>query len=339
MNASSPHLDLADLLAEVNGDAVPRAVRVHLAACPDCRAETGRWASVAAGVRQLAGASALPPLLPMGFPAQTRDAQRSPGGRARLSSLVAAGGSARRALPIAAAVTVLAVGGVSYGLARGHGRLARGGPVAAAGLIAVNGCPRLAAGLGMVEQASAASLVIRTSGGQLVTVTASASAKVSREAAGSVSDITDGARIFVRGVYAGGSAVAHSITVGVPRRLPAPAIGWQSPSPTRPFIAAGTVRDVSGSTFVLVVPGGRHVAVTARGSAAVFSLAPATLSQIGTGDYVVAVGKAAPGGGLVAAAVEAGNSLPHNRGTGISELPQAGCRPSAITTAASITVG
>ena len=340
MNASSPHLDLSDLLAAVNGDTVAEAVRGHLAACPDCRAETDRWASVAAGLRHLAGAGVLPPLLPAGYQAQAPDAQ-APGGRARPTSLTAAGSTARRMLASAAAITVLAAaGGVMYGLAGRPGGAATGGPAAAAGLSAVNGCPGLAAGLGTVQRAGASSLVIRTAGGQQVRVTVPASGTVSREAPGSVSDITDGARVFVRGIYAGGRAEARSVTVRVPRRLPAPAISWlPGPSPNRPFIAAGTVRDVSGSNFVLVMPGGHHVAVSAPASAAVFSLVSATLSQIRTGDYVVAVGTAGRGESLVAAAVEAGSSLPHNRGGGISRLPRAGCRPSAIATAASVTAG
>jgi hypothetical protein len=57
MNAESPHLGLEELIAEANGEVVVDRVRAHLTACPDCRAEAGRWGAIARGVRHLVAAT------------------------------------------------------------------------------------------------------------------------------------------------------------------------------------------------------------------------------------------------------------------------------------------
>src|ERR1700722_3825161 len=53
----SPHLDLGDLIAEVNGQAIDDRAREHLTRCEHCRAEVSRWDLVAGGVRALAAAA------------------------------------------------------------------------------------------------------------------------------------------------------------------------------------------------------------------------------------------------------------------------------------------
>jgi hypothetical protein len=340
MSAPSPHLELEELLADGCGEAISHRAWMHLAACQECQAEAVRWESVVAGVRHLAAAIPVPPLLAGSAPARTRAARASSLPHPRRRRSARTGRRPRRTLAAAAAAAaaaVLAAGGTSYGLRAGSGD-ASGGPAAAAGLIAVSGCSGIAAGLGTVERVNGASLVLRTPGGQRLTVTTSEASVVSREVTGSVSDIRGGQRVFLRGIYARGRITAFSISIGVARDLPAHRIGRLTRARARPWIGAGTVRDAVGGSFILVTPGGARVPVTASDSAAVFTLAGAGLSQARAGEYVVAVGKAGPGGTLQAATVEEGASLPHDRSNGISRFPGIGCRPSTIAAAALISV-
>ena len=60
MSVQSQHLDLADMLAEINGASIDEQVRAHLAACADCQAEVSSWRAVAGGVRHLAGGIRVP---------------------------------------------------------------------------------------------------------------------------------------------------------------------------------------------------------------------------------------------------------------------------------------
>jgi hypothetical protein len=339
MNAGSPHLDLDELLAEVNGEMVSDRTWVHLSACRACQAEVKHWQSVAAGVRHLVAVAPVPPRLPSetlaGMDAYADAARYSTLRHARLWALAGAGGQPRRVLVAVAAAVALAAGAVSYGLTGGSGS-GHSGPATAAGLIAVNGCSGLVAGLGTVVQLNGASLIVRTPGDQPVTVTTSASTDVSREVTGSVGDITDGARVFLRGIYARGRVTARSVSIGVAPKLPAPGLGRLRHARARPWIGVGTVRDAGEGSFILVVPGGTRVPVAAPSSTIVFSLVRADLNQFRTGDYVVAVGKAGPGGTLLATTVEEGTSLPHSRSNGISGLPRLGCATSAVATAALI---
>jgi len=60
MSVQSPHLDMADMFAEINGDAVNDRARAHLADCADCQADVRSWAKVASGVQHLAGGLRVP---------------------------------------------------------------------------------------------------------------------------------------------------------------------------------------------------------------------------------------------------------------------------------------
>ena len=336
MSAGSPHLELEELLAEVNGEAAGDRVRVHLAICRACRAEAECWRAVAGGVRHLAAATPVPLWLPGEVLASTRQPGPSSLRHARLLR-PRAGADRRpgRAVVATAAALVLVAGAVSYGLTRESGGDRNLGPVSAAGLTGVNGCSGLVAALGRVKETNGASLVIRTPGGQPVRVTTSATTAVSRAVTGSVSAITDGGLVFVRGIYSRGMIAARSISVGVTPTLPVLRFGRRRHA-RAPWIGAGTVQDASAGSFILIVPGGARVPVTVSGSATVFTLARADLSQLRAGDYVVAVGKAGPGGSLAATTVEEGKPLPHNRGNGISSLPRIGCQSSTVATAALI---
>jgi hypothetical protein len=66
------------------------------------------------------------------------------------------------------------------------------------------------------------SLVVKNPGGREVTVTTSAATKISREATGSLSAITDGAAAIVRGTGSNGTIAARNVTLGVTLNVPKP---------------------------------------------------------------------------------------------------------------------
>ncbi|MGH3404055.1 MAG: hypothetical protein ACRDRJ_16360 [Streptosporangiaceae bacterium] len=331
MSDGTSHLTLEELLAEVNGNVIGDRVRAHLGDCGECRAEVRRWESVAAGVRDLADAAAVPAWQAAGGVASARG-PRPPSRQVPPQPGTTMTKKPRRMAAAAVAATVLAAGAVSYGLTTGSRGDGSSGS-AAAGLMSVSGCSGLAAGLGTVEQAGGAVLVLRTPGGRSVRVTISASTAVSREVPGTVRDIADSERVFVRGIYSRGLITAHSISIGVAQKLPTP-FRRLRPARERPWIAFGTVKDARGGSFVMLLASGARMPVVAPDSAAVFVLSGARLSRLRAGAYVVAVGKPGRGGTLAATTVEEGASLPHDRGNGIIRLPHVGCTPSTVATAA-----
>ena len=121
-------------------------------------------------------------------------------------------GRRRRQVVIAAAAVILVAAGTLYGLTAGLG--SAGHPAGAANeLTAVNGCPGLAAAAGTLERVTGTGLVLRAPGGAPVTVITSASTKLSRQVAGTVSDITDGAYVVVFGTGSGGAIAARRIII------------------------------------------------------------------------------------------------------------------------------
>ncbi len=344
MNVETPHLSLEELLAEINGDSADERAWAHLTTCGPCRTEAERWGAVAAGVRQLVAATPSPSPLPDEILAGTHPGRPSLLRREGLRAL--AGTRPRRVLVAAAAAVVVAAGGAAYGLTAGLTATNGSAAPAGAGLTAVNGCSALVATSGILEQLNGTSLVIKTSGGKPVTVTTSASTKLSREVTGSPSAITDGAQVIVHGTGANGSIVAKDVSIGVTLSLPKPPklpkLPWprgpepkvQKPHPRTPGIATGTVTDASAGHFTLVRSNGTRIAVTTS-SATVFTMATASLSQFQPGEYAVAVGAAGPNGTLAATTVEQGSFLPQiPRSNGIASLPPMGCSSSAVATAA-----
>jgi Domain of unknown function (DUF5666) len=349
MSAGSPHLDLGELLAEVNGEAVSDRVPEHLAACPGCRAEAERWGAVAGGVRHLVAAISPPPWLPGGASDGVVKASSS----SRLRAAARAGGKGRL-LVAAAAALVLAAGGLSYGLVRGLGGNGNSSVVAAAGVTAVSGCPGLAATAGMLERVTGTSLVLKAPGGAPETVTTSASTKLSREVAGTVSDITDGANVVVFGPGAHGGIAARRIVISALPELssgpPPPRLRHghghppghaQKPNSSPPGgRAGGTVADASSGSFTVIMPGGYHLRVTTSSATTVYAQATATLGQLQEGGFVVAAGSVKADGALAAATVEQGAHMPHiQHGNGVVLRPWLGCSPSAVATASLLAAG
>ena len=171
----------------------------------------------------------------------------------------------RLAVIAAAAAVVLAAGGTWYGLSAGPG--AAGRPAGAVSEIAaVGGCRGLAATSGTLEQVTGTSLVVKTPGGEPVTVTVPASANVSRQVAGTAGNITDGAHVIVFGTGSrGGIAALHIMTGTLPGLSsgPAPPRGRQGHAPAHPRprrsaaaggVAAGRVTGARGAPAPRTAP-------------------------------------------------------------------------------------
>jgi len=330
------HLDLGDLIAEVNGQAIDDRAREHLARCEHCRAEANRWDLVAGGVRGLAAATpeTAQPARPGGL-RHTRPRGLA-GPRLAGSRLVGSRRPAVLAAGVAAALVLLAA--VGYGASRFvHIRFGAPGNGAETLLTAVNGCAGLEQAAGRLEQVNGTSLVVKTASGQPVTLTTTASTFVSMSGA-LRSDITDGASVMVRGPRSGGAIEAVIVTVGPPFS----AVSSPGYAPAR-----GTVADASPAGFTLVTSAGTRVPVTTSGDTLVV-VPHASLGQLRHGATVFAIGHAGPDGTLSARAVAAVTQLPPGVPPGVPAPAGAhlhisvhmhvngrahGCSPSAIATA------
>ena len=248
-----------------------------------------------------------------------------------------------------ASAAILVAGGTWYGLTVRPGGAGHPGG-AANELAAVNGCPGLAAASGMLWQVNGSSLVLKTPGGEPVTVITAASSTFSRQVTGTVHDITTGTRVIVAGTGSRGGIAARNVVIGVQPRLHGlppthrrrghPSSHGPRRSPARGGRADGTVTAVSTGSFTVLTSGGFHIRVTTSASTTVYTQATSTLSQFQTGEFTIAVGRAKPDGTLAAATVEQGNLMPRfEHGGGIVSEPWLGCSPSAIATAAFLTAG
>jgi hypothetical protein len=260
MNAeTAAHLEIEELIARANGLGVDDRATEHLASCEQCRLEVSRWTLVADGVRGLAGEA--PEAAPPGRPS----------------------GIGRRAWLAAAAAAVVLLGGVGYAVSRLTGH-----PPEAV-LTSVSGCSGVKLASGTLERVSGSTLVIKTAGGQSVTVSTTGSTRET-VAGPLLSDITDGVPVIVLGPRSGGTVKAVSATVGLPpagtgkgglKQTPPP--GWVS--------VRGTVADAGPAGFSVVTPDGSRVRVVT--SSSTFVVVPrASLSQLQAGVTTVAVGYA-----------------------------------------------
>jgi len=240
----------------------------------------------------------------------------------------------RSMLAASAAAAVILLGGAGYGLTAAFAGHAAG-PASSAkttALTTVNGCARLAQVTGTLEQVNGAALVIQTPGGQSVTVTTTASTRVSLSAA-SLSDITDGAPVRVDGVMSDGTMAAGKVAVGEPT---APGSGKPQPPGgsgqhtvhTVPggTIIQGTVADLTSTGFTVDTSAGTRVPVTTS-SSTLFVVDSASPSELQTGANTTAVGSSRPGGTLSALAIAQFPSGTQFR------LTVHGCSPSSVDNA------
>jgi hypothetical protein len=319
----SPHLDLADLIAEVNGQAIDDRAREHLARCEHCRAEASRWHLVAGGIHGLAAATP-----EVAQPARPRRGRPRVLAGSRRRTLLAAG--------VAAALVLLAAIGLGASNNFVHITFGTGGNGAGTVLTAVTGCTGVEQAVGTIEQVNGSSLVIKTASGQPVTVTTTASTFVSMSGA-LRSEITDGASVMVRGPSSGGTIEAAVVTVGPP---------FSAVNPPGYVPVKGTVSDASSTGFTLVTSSGTRVPVTTSGGTLVI-VPHASLSQLQHGAIIHALGLAGPDGTLSAQAVTAISQFPLGAPPGV-HLPGAhlhisvhmhvaghvhGCSPRALAAA------
>jgi hypothetical protein len=302
MNANSTHLDLEDLIAEVNGQAIGDEAREHLAGCAQCQLEAKRWDLVAGGVRGLADeASGLPE------PARSpRTGRRVLAGPWRPALMVV--GSAA-----AAVVLVLAIG-TAAGLVHVHlGSGSSATPPGASGttLTAVSGCAQLAQASGTLERVTGAGAVIRTASGQLVTVTTTPATRLSASglsASGALRGaIADGAAVSVAGTSSHGTIAADLVLVGTSTQLTVP--GYAT--------VRGTVADAGAAGFTVATSAGARVPVTTPGTTAV-TVFKASLSQLQDGGVTTALGHAGPHGTLSALALVQPPGWPAGARTSVS---------------------
>ena len=292
----SPHLDLADLIAEVNGQPVDDQAREHLAHCEHCRTEASRWDLVAGGVRGLAADT--PETAQPARPRHTRPR-------------VLAGPRRRTVLLASAAAALVLVGAAGYGAATALTRHASGTV-----LTAVGGCATLREAEGTLGRVNGTSLVLKTASGEPVTVTTTASTAVSMSGP-LLSVIKDGESVVVRGHRSGGTIAAAIVTVGQPFRAVNP-LGFV---PVR-----GTVSGAGTAGFTLVTSSGSRVAVTTSGDTLVI-VPHASLGQLQDGTTLFALGQAGPHGTLTARAVAAVSQLPAGAQLHVTAR---GCSPAAI---------
>jgi hypothetical protein len=304
----SPHLDLEDLIAQVNGRPVADQARDHLARCEHCRTEAGRWNLVAGGVRALAATA--PEMVP---PAQPSPARPHGPGRPRR----------RAALLASAAAALVVLGGIGYGATAILTRHTNDTV-----LTAVTGCSGYKLAAGTLQQVNGTSFVIKTADGQRVTVTTTGSTVVS-VAGPLLSDITNGKRVIVLGHSSGGSVAAASVTVtsSLRRLTVSPPPGW--------VVVRGTARDTTASGFTVVASGGTIVPVTTTASTFVVDR-NAGVTQLRTGVSVVAVGHAASDRTLSAAGVLQQRIVPQPSGGQFQvhlNMQARGCSPAALAVA------
>jgi hypothetical protein len=279
----SPHLDLADLIAEVTGQPVGDRAREHLASCAHCQREATRWNLVADGVRGLAAAAP-----ETAQPARPRSTRRHVLPRPVRHGLLAVGS-------VAAALVLLVAIGSTVGVVHVH----FGGGGTQTTLTAVTGCSQLQQADGTLEQVNGSSLVIKTASGQRVTVTTTATTFVSMSGA-LLGDITDGASVMVRGSRSDGTITAAIVTVGQP---------FSAVNPPGFVPVQGTVADAGTGGFTLVTSSGTRVPVTTSGGTLVV-IPHASPGRLQAGATIFALGHAGPDGTLAGRAVAAITQLP-----------------------------
>jgi hypothetical protein len=295
----SSHLDLGDLIAEAAGQPIGDRARVHLACCEHCQLEASRWNLVAGGIRGLAAAAP-----EVAEPARPR----------RTGRLVPAG-TWRRALLVvgsaAAALVLLAGIGVVAGVVHVH----LSGNSSGTTLTAVTGCTQLEQAGGTLERVNGSSLVIKTASGQPVTVTTTATTKVTASGA-LVGDITDGAAVLVAGTGSDGTITADLVLVNGPASLNIPGT----------VTVRGTVSEVTTAGFTVITSGGTRVRVATSGGTSV-TLFQASLGQLQAGGSTVVIGRAGPDGTLSALGVVQPPTWPSGAHTSVS---MRNCSPASI---------
>jgi len=156
---------------------------------------------------------------------------------------------------------------------------------------------------GTLKSDNGSTLTVQTPGNTTRTVTTTSSTQVVRIAAGSLSDVVNGAQVAVAGSFANDTLTASTIAVGsdLTANLKNPPSGssiWSSRS-----FAVGTVADRTATGFTVVASDGSHVSVTAPSSAKVSTAVKIAVSALKVGQPVAASGTADSNGNVSATRV------------------------------------
>lgn len=291
MTNASAHLSLEELVA-ASRPGVAGLANPHLQQCPDCRAEVEQWRATAQAVRKAAPIVAPPPYVLRGV---LDEIDRPPRG--------AAGRRGRRGVLLAAAASAGLIAAAGYGLwPQGSGTGPARTPVsfsarevAAIGLMDTE-CQSLKVAAGTLRSKDGSTLVVETAEGKQIRIDASAVSRVTRQVAGSLSDLSDGTRVMVHGEgdEAGKTITAETVLVGGPQMKPPKlpggmASGIASMMASRGTVM-GTVGEVGSDGFTVTGTGGIRVRVAATGSTTFVKQEQARPDQLEVGKYTVVVG-------------------------------------------------
>ncbi|REE97430.1 hypothetical protein [Thermomonospora umbrina] len=302
MTTASAHLSFEQLIVHAQRSDGARAADAHLQECPQCRGELEQWRSLAQAVRRAEPDVEPPPEVLAGV-LDTIDAPRPTARRGR------------RAMTLVAAAGVIAVAG--YGLwpqgdsavpPRATGTFdAR--QVASMGLVSTE-CKDLKVAAGRLRSMNGSDLVVITAEGKHVRVDASGPPRVTRQVAGSVSDLTDGVNVMVRGRgdRAGKAVTATSVLVSPVTIKPPEMPAGMEPDITSLMAARGTamgtVSGVGPDGFTVTGGEGTRVRVDTSGETTVIEQERARVDQLEAGRYTVVVGTLRSDGTLKATTVQ-----------------------------------
>jgi hypothetical protein len=292
-----PHLDLEDLIAGAAGQPVGDRARAHLASCEQCRREASRWNLVADGVRALAADAP-------GTEAGAAGPGTAGPGRPRGRGLAR---HWRRGLLVAGSVAAALVLVLGIGTVTGYVHVHLNGSGAGPALTAVNGCTQVKQAEGALQAVNGNRLVVKTAGGQPVTVTTTANTFVSVSGP-LLGDVTNGAAVTVHGTRSGRALDARVIAVGPPS---------SAVHPAALVSAQGTVAGDGPTGFTLVTAAGDRIPVVTSGDTLVVLLHP-RLSQLPAGAAVFAIGQPGSDGTLAARAVAVIRQLPSGPAVGVT---------------------
>jgi hypothetical protein len=182
-------------------------------------------------------------------------------------------------------------------------------------LTAVTGCAQLEQADGTLERVNGSSVVIKTASGQPVTVTTTATTKVTASGA-LLGEITDGAAVLVAGTGSDGTITADLILVNGPASLNIPGT----------VTVRGTVSDVTAAGFTVITSGRTRVRVTTSDGTSV-TVFQASLGQLQVGGGTVVIGRPGPDGLLSALGVVQPPTWPSGAHTSVSMRD---CSPASI---------
>ncbi|MEV0613480.1 hypothetical protein AB0I81_09155 [Nonomuraea sp. NPDC050404] len=302
MSVASAHVTLEEFVTYFNGTNGDEAFWAHLSHCDHCQAQMRAWSSVAGGVRQAAPLSPPPPG-PLYDALAAIDKKTPASGRRRLLT-----GS--RAGLLAAAAAIVAGTLYVWPSAQPQVSIQASARAVAASAVVATECADLKVAAGTLESADGGSLMLRTTNGKEIKV-AGNDAKVTRQVAGTLADITDGTTVMVRGegVESGDKVTAQQVAV-LPHTMKMPQMpNWGGRLNITKMMATrgtamGTVSGNSAAGFTIKGRDGTAIQVATSDSTSVTKQETTDTSGLVKGKYTVAVGTLQDDGTLIATTIQ-----------------------------------